>query len=231
MTALIARHVDIAAVAALAAARVSDPPWSPAAVGVTDATERSVTVALAAGKAFTFGYAEHAELLAAAGADVAEFDPRIDPLPDGSCAVVLPGGFPEQFTAELVRQRGCPPADQHARRGRCARARGMRRADLSGDRTRRPSDVRRAGRLGALHRTLDAGLPRRRRSRRFAALPSRPAPGRARISPHRGHLHRRLPAGVGVLAVPTCSGARGRGAQWGACVLPAHPSGRGARTR
>ena len=102
MTALIARHVDIAAVAALAAARVSDPPWSPAAVGVTDATERSITVALAAGKAFTFGYAEHAELLAAAGADVAEFDPRVDPLPDGSCAVVLPGGFPEQFTAELA---------------------------------------------------------------------------------------------------------------------------------
>src|SRR5262249_11172928 len=41
------------------------------------------------------------ELLRAAGADVAEFDPLVDALPDGTDAVLLPGGFPEQFTAEL----------------------------------------------------------------------------------------------------------------------------------
>jgi cobyrinic acid a,c-diamide synthase len=56
---------------------------------------------MATGKAFSFGYAEHAELLRAAGADVAEFDPLADPLPDGTDAVLLPGGFPEQFAAEL----------------------------------------------------------------------------------------------------------------------------------
>jgi len=56
---------------------------------------------MAAGKAFSFGYAEHAELLRAAGADVAEFDPLVDPLPDGTDALLLPGGFPEQFAAEL----------------------------------------------------------------------------------------------------------------------------------
>ena len=56
---------------------------------------------MAAGKAFSFGYAEHAELLRAAGADVVDFDPLTDPLPDGTDAVLLPGGFPEQFTAEL----------------------------------------------------------------------------------------------------------------------------------
>jgi cobyrinic acid a,c-diamide synthase len=56
---------------------------------------------MAAGKAFSFGYAEHAELLRAAGADVVEFDPLADPLPNGADAVLLPGGFPEQFTAEL----------------------------------------------------------------------------------------------------------------------------------
>jgi cobyrinic acid a,c-diamide synthase len=56
---------------------------------------------MATGKAFSFGYAEHAELLRAAGADVAEFDPLADALPDGTDAVLLPGGFPEQFTAEL----------------------------------------------------------------------------------------------------------------------------------
>jgi cobyrinic acid a,c-diamide synthase len=56
---------------------------------------------MATGKAFSFGYAEHAELLRAAGAEVAEFDPLADELPDGTDAVLLPGGFPEQFTAEL----------------------------------------------------------------------------------------------------------------------------------
>ncbi|MCV7232432.1 cobyrinate a,c-diamide synthase [Mycobacterium branderi] len=98
MTALIARHVDIEAVVAAAQSRVTDPPWDPAAE-IDQAA--GVTVALASGKAFTFGYAEHAELLRAAGAEVAEFDPLVDPLPEGAAAVVLPGGFPEQFAAEL----------------------------------------------------------------------------------------------------------------------------------
>ena len=101
MTALVGRHVDVAAISATAGTRVTDPPWSPSAAVQDEAENRPVTVALAAGKAFTFGYAEHAELLGAAGAQVVEFDPRTDPLPAGSCAAVLPGGFPEQFTAEL----------------------------------------------------------------------------------------------------------------------------------
>lgn len=103
MTELVARHVDVAAVAAVAASRVPDAAWEPAAAlspGVGRAAGRA-TVALAAGKAFSFGYAEHAELLAAAGADVVAFDPLVDPLPDATDAVLLPGGFPEQFTAEL----------------------------------------------------------------------------------------------------------------------------------
>ena len=44
---------------------------------------------------------QHAELLQLAGARVAVFDPLTDPLPDGTRALVIPGGFPEQFTAEL----------------------------------------------------------------------------------------------------------------------------------
>jgi cobyrinic acid a,c-diamide synthase len=100
MTALIARHIDVAAVAAAAASRVADSAWDPAAA-IGDVKGAAVTVALAAGKAFSFGYAEHAELLRATGAEVVEFDPCVDPLPDGSRAAVLPGGFPEQFTAEL----------------------------------------------------------------------------------------------------------------------------------
>lgn len=100
MTALVARHVDLSAIVGVAGGRTAQPPWDPvAAVGQTPAG--SPTVAVAAGKAFSFGYAEHAELLAAAGADVIEFDPLTDALPDGTDAVLLPGGFPEQFTAEL----------------------------------------------------------------------------------------------------------------------------------
>ncbi|WP_204815163.1 cobyrinate a,c-diamide synthase [Mycobacterium riyadhense] len=100
MTALVARHVDLAAVCKAGSRPAADQPWDPA-TAIAERPGRGVTVALAAGKAFTFGYTEYAELLRAAGADVIEFDPLSETLPDGTDAVVLPGGFPEQFTAEL----------------------------------------------------------------------------------------------------------------------------------
>lgn len=100
MTALVAHHVDLAAVFGVAGIRATAAPWDPA-VAIGEAPGGPATVALAAGKAFSFGYAEHAELLRAAGADVVGFDPLTDPLPEGTDAVLLPGGFPEQFTAEL----------------------------------------------------------------------------------------------------------------------------------
>ncbi|MGP4010450.1 cobyrinate a,c-diamide synthase [Streptomyces sp. 4N124] len=59
-------------------------------------------VAVAGGAAFTFSYAEHTELLAAAGAEVVVFDPlRDEQLPDGTCGLVIGGGFPEVYAAEL----------------------------------------------------------------------------------------------------------------------------------
>jgi cobyrinic acid a,c-diamide synthase len=100
MTTLVAKHVDVAAVAALASARVPDAPWDPV-TAVGGPVEGRPVVAMAAGRAFSFGYAEHAELLRAAGADVVEFDPVTEPLPDGTDALVLPGGFPEQHLTEL----------------------------------------------------------------------------------------------------------------------------------
>jgi cobyrinic acid a,c-diamide synthase len=103
MITLVGRHVDLVGIAAVAASRVSDEPWDPA---VAAPTTGSVTVALAAGKAFSFGYAEHGELLRAAGADVVEFDPLTDPLPPQTAALVLPGGFPEQFSTELSSNDG-----------------------------------------------------------------------------------------------------------------------------
>ncbi|MEU5364355.1 cobyrinate a,c-diamide synthase [Streptomyces sp. NPDC005925] len=59
-------------------------------------------IALAGGPAFSFSYAEHAELLAAAGAEVVTFDPlRDEHLPDGTRGLVIGGGFPEVYAAEL----------------------------------------------------------------------------------------------------------------------------------
>lgn len=101
MSALIARHVDLAAVLAVARSQAGVATWDPAAAVGETAGRRRATVAMAAGKAFTFGYAEHAELLRAAGADVVDFDPLADTLPEATDAVLLPGGFPEQFTADL----------------------------------------------------------------------------------------------------------------------------------
>ncbi len=98
MTELVGAHVDIAEVTALATSYVTGPAWEPA----IDGAPAPVTVAIAGGKAFTFGYAEHAELLTAAGAEVLVFDPLTDPLPDDADALVLPGGFPEEFTAEIA---------------------------------------------------------------------------------------------------------------------------------
>lgn len=64
-------------------------------------TERP-TVAVAGGAAFTFSYAEHAELLRAAGADVVVFDPlRDERLPAGTRGLVIGGGFPEVYAPEL----------------------------------------------------------------------------------------------------------------------------------
>jgi cobyrinic acid a,c-diamide synthase len=100
MTSLVAAHVDLPSVVATAGGHVAAQPWSPEnAVG--GRTADGVTVALAAGKAFSFSYAEHSELLSAAGADVVEFDPLTEQLPPGTAALVLPGGFPEEFSTEL----------------------------------------------------------------------------------------------------------------------------------
>lgn len=61
-----------------------------------------VTVAVAGGSAFSFSYAEHGELLAAAGADVVPFDPlRDERLPEETRGLVIGGGFPEVYAAEL----------------------------------------------------------------------------------------------------------------------------------
>jgi len=62
----------------------------------------TATIAIARGPAFSFHYEENLELLRAAGATLAPFDPTTDAaLPADAGALILAGGFPEIFGAEL----------------------------------------------------------------------------------------------------------------------------------
>jgi len=107
---LVKGSIDLAAVEriARAAAALPERDWSPRQAVAQSAGERgdeaaaAPVVAIASGAAFTFSYAEHAELLAAAGAQVVPFDPLHDEkLPDETSALVIGGGFPEIYAPEL----------------------------------------------------------------------------------------------------------------------------------
>jgi cobyrinic acid a,c-diamide synthase len=104
---VVAAGLDLDAVLRLA--RTAPPldavPWDPAAE--VSAVEGRPRIAVAGGPAFTFGYAENAELLAAAGAEVVTVDPlRDEALPEGTTGLVVGGGFPEVYAEQLSANEG-----------------------------------------------------------------------------------------------------------------------------
>ncbi len=96
----VAKHVDLDAVRGLASSvpSMAVAAWEPQVEPVSG----EPLIAVAGGAAFTFGYAEHVEVLKAAGAAVAVVDPLNDEdLPETTAGLVLPGGFPEQHAEAL----------------------------------------------------------------------------------------------------------------------------------
>ncbi|MEW2302489.1 cobyrinate a,c-diamide synthase [Streptomyces sp. NPDC006655] len=132
MAAQVADGCDLGALLELArgAGALPGAAWD-AAEALASSSARTVRskvrVAVAGGAAFTFSYAEHTELLAAAGADVVPFDPlRDERLPEGTDGLVVGGGFPEVYGRELsanerlrkdiaaLAERGAPVAAECA---------------------------------------------------------------------------------------------------------------------
>ncbi|MEU7819649.1 cobyrinate a,c-diamide synthase [Catellatospora sp. NPDC049133] len=127
MGALVEDGVDLGEVLAVAhsAPPLAVTPWSAAeavraaaeAAGVrqagleadgpsAEAAGDRPVIAVAGGPAFTFGYAEQAELLRAAGAEVVHVDPlRDEALPRGTAGLVVGGGFPEVYGDELAANK------------------------------------------------------------------------------------------------------------------------------
>ncbi len=100
---LVTDHLDLDTLLAVAATApaLTEAPWD--ARGEVSRVAGHPRIAVAAGRAFTFRYAETTELLEAAGCLIVPFDPLADPaLPQGTDALYVGGGFPEMFATDLA---------------------------------------------------------------------------------------------------------------------------------
>ena len=188
MGALIAASCDLDALLALAGARprAARPRVGPRQGPPRPPASPAPVVAVAGGAAFTFGYTEQAELLEAAGAQVAPFDPlRDEDLPEGTAGLILGGGFPEVHAAglsanERLRERvaalagrGAPVAAECA--GLLYLARTLDDRPMCG-----VLDVR-----AAMTPEADPRLPARGGRDGFGAGPGGRRGARPRVPPHR----------------------------------------------
>lgn len=100
----VADGIDLDAV--LRVARSAPPlpgvAWDPRAAISSPPPVEGAVIAAAAGRAFSFRYAENIELLRAAGAEVVDFDPLADERLPADCAgLYFGGGFPEVHAEAL----------------------------------------------------------------------------------------------------------------------------------
>ncbi|SNY31060.1 cobyrinate a,c-diamide synthase [Paractinoplanes atraurantiacus] len=104
----VAGALDLDRLMALAASApaLPGPIWTPADVVGGEVFDQRPVVALAGGPGAPFTYVETAELLTAAGADVAVVDPlRDESLPAGTRALIVGAGLPEGYAEELSANR------------------------------------------------------------------------------------------------------------------------------
>ncbi|MBP3087837.1 cobyrinate a,c-diamide synthase [Corynebacterium sp. sy017] len=100
---IVEQYVDIDRIIECAQCQWEGEPWKPEDHIEAVARHARVRIALATGPAFSFTYAEHRELLAAAGAELMSFDPLRDDFPDCD-GLIIPGGFPEEYCKELAQR-------------------------------------------------------------------------------------------------------------------------------
>ncbi|WP_307798174.1 cobyrinate a,c-diamide synthase [Actinoplanes flavus] len=117
----VASALDMERLMALAASAppIPGPLWTPAEAAGDVPFDQRPLIALAGGQGAPYTYVETAELLTAAGADVAVVDPlRDEALPPGTRGLVVGAGLPEGYAEELsANRRLCSAVAQFARDG------------------------------------------------------------------------------------------------------------------
>jgi cobyrinic acid a,c-diamide synthase len=207
----VAGGLDLDRLMALAgsAPQLPGPIWTPAdAVGGEILDQRPV-VALAGGPGAPYTYVETAELLTAAGADVAVVDPlRDESLPPGTRALVVGGGLPEGYAEELsANRRLCAEVAQFARDGWPVVAEGVALPWLALDFDGRPM----CGVLDACAVTGEQTVAGYREA--VAPTTSSLAPAGARITGYKQHRAIMTPR-AGAVPAWTWSGGNPEGFVW-----------------
>jgi cobyrinic acid a,c-diamide synthase len=99
---LIADHVDLDGLLAMARIKIAPPVEAPQRKAIPD----KVPIAIASDQAFCFYYPDNLELLRNAGAQLKNFSPIRDRrLPTEVKGIYLGGGYPELYARELSRNR------------------------------------------------------------------------------------------------------------------------------
>jgi cobyrinic acid a,c-diamide synthase len=185
------------------------PLWTPAEAIGAEPFEHRPVIALAGGPGAPYTYVETAELLTAAGADVAVVDPlRDETLPAGTRALVVGAGLPEGYAEELsANRRLCDTVAKFAADGWPVVAEGVGLPWLGHEFDGRPM----CGVLDATAYTGEQTVAGYREA--TAPTTSVPAPAGARITGYKQHRAVVTPRS-GAVPAWTWSGGNPEGFVW-----------------